>query len=123
MTEDDIIQLVNELKEDNDDDEDQDEDMETLADDLNKSHSEGLTAIEKAFRYMEHQPEFTLADRMMMRRWRDLTFRKKIESVKQKKMTDFFKQNMNYVIENSVFPCPYTVHCQFYTLFDEKQTF
>jgi len=89
LADDDIVQLINE--EQIEDESDEDEPDETDAS-FNISHAEGFEAIEKALNYMEQQSEITLADRLMMRRWRDIALKKKVQAGKQKTITDFFKK-------------------------------
>ena len=60
------------------------------------SHADGLRAIETALNYMEQQEEFTVAEAIMMRRWRDSTLRKNMGVSRQKSIRDFFL-NMYHV--------------------------
>lgn len=92
LTEDDIVQLVDEENESSDDENDESDETEGSCPGI--SHEDGLEAIEKASSYMQQQEEVTLADQMMMRR---LAFRKKLKLVKQKNITDFFKKKKNHL--------------------------
>jgi hypothetical protein len=88
MTDNDIIDMVNEERT-NDPDENDDEEDETTG----ISHAEGHQAIVTTLAYMEQEGSMTLAERIMLRRWRDSALKNKLNFSKQKLVTDFFKKN------------------------------
>lgn len=55
------------------------------------THTEGLAALETALLYVEQQPEATPSDTMLLRRWRDMTAKKRCTNLKQKTLDSFFK--------------------------------
>lgn len=80
-----IIEMLNEPTEDG-----EEEDLEETAPKM--SHSEGLTALEAALRYVEQQPEATPTDTLLFKRWRDIAAQKRCNIHKQKSIKDFFKK-------------------------------
>ncbi|XP_039290473.1 jerky protein homolog-like [Nilaparvata lugens] len=82
-----IVYLVENPENNNDDDNEsagQDSDDKI-------SHTEGLSAIEKALLYVEQQDYTTPADIAMLRRLRSLAAKKRSSSITQRTVKDFFK--------------------------------
>lgn len=67
------------------------DDEDSCADVPMMSHSDGLTALEAALRYVEEQPEATPSDTLLLRRWRDIAAKKRCSTLKQKTLDNFFK--------------------------------
>ena len=55
------------------------------------SHTEGLSAIEKALLYIEQQDDTSPADIIMLRRLRSMASKKRGSAMKQKTVKDFFQ--------------------------------
>jgi hypothetical protein len=85
MTNDMIINLVSEQKEESEEEED-----EVCIEVLKKmSHTEGLNAIEKALPYVEQQEDTTPDDLLLLRRLRNIAAKKLGTAIKQKTVKDF----------------------------------
>ncbi|XKL61089.1 hypothetical protein PGB90_008146 [Kerria lacca] len=92
LADDDIINLVNaEGNYSNDDDSDAEMEMPKDSS-VGISHAEGLKAIETTLAYMQEQKEITLAETIMMRKWKEMALCKKLNSTRQSSITDFFKK-------------------------------
>lgn len=56
------------------------------------SHSEAVQAIEALMDYVEQQDEAGPNDVMLLRRWRDIAAKKRVQRVKQPKISTFFQK-------------------------------
>lgn len=54
------------------------------------THTDGLNALETALKYVEQQPEAQAHDLLLIKRWRDIAARKRLDCRKQKSIADFF---------------------------------
>jgi hypothetical protein len=86
MTNDMIINLVSEQKEESEEEED-----EVCTEGVRKmSHTEGLNAIETALRSVEQQEDTTPDDLLLLRRIWNIAAKKRGTAIKQKTVKDLF---------------------------------
>lgn len=86
VTDDSIVEMLNEAAEENSDEDVTAETVPVM------THAEGLAALDTALRYVEQQAEATPTDTMLLRRWRDISAKKRGSILKQKTLDNFFKK-------------------------------
>lgn len=85
LNDDEIVALATKEPEENEDESD-------AEDGAKISHEQARNAMEVALKYIEQQHESTALDILVMRKWRDVAFKKSLAVKKQMKITDFFKK-------------------------------
>lgn len=90
VTDDMIVETVNDEAQNAEEVSDEDEPMEQTENKI--SHAEGFKAIQSAIDYLEQQAETTSTDLLLLRRLRETAAKKRASSVKQKTLMNFFKK-------------------------------